>query len=65
MSKIIRPKNGRWIYGVFKGLENAGIGTAVGWRIVFFFSCLFSFGIPAIIYFSLVIIFPHEESNDK
>ena len=36
MSKIIRPKSGRWLYGVFEGLESAGIGTAKGWRIIFF-----------------------------
>ena len=35
MSKIIRPKNGRWLYGVFKGLELSGIGKANVWRIVF------------------------------
>ena len=49
MSKIIRPQTGRWVYGVFKGLESAGFGTATGWRIVFLIACCFSFGIPAII----------------
>tara|TARA_B100000965_G_scaffold305074_1_gene263887 strand:- start:275 stop:472 length:198 start_codon:yes stop_codon:yes gene_type:complete len=65
MSKIIRPKTGRWIYGVFKGLELAGIGTARGWRIVFIIACCFSFGIPALIYFSLAIILPYEKANKK
>ena len=50
MSKIIRPKNGRWLYGVFKGLELSGIGKANGWRIVFLIACCFSFGIRAFIY---------------
>ena len=61
MSKIIRPKNGRWLYGVFKGLELSGIGKANGWRIVFLIACCFSFGIPVLIYFASVIILPHEK----
>ena len=61
MSMIIRPKNGRWLYGVFKGLESSGIGKANGWRIVFLIACCFSFGIPVLIYFALVIILPHEK----
>jgi len=61
MSKIIRPKNGRWLYGVFKGLELSGIGKANGWRIVFLIACCFSFGIPVLIYFALAIILPHEK----
>ena len=65
MSKIIRPQTDRWVYGVFKGLESAGIGTATGWRIVFLIACCFSFGIPAIIYFALAIIFPYEKLNKK
>ena len=65
MSKIIRPQSGRWVYGVFKGLESAGIGTATGWRIVFLIACCFSFGLPAIIYFALAIIFPYEKLNKK
>ena len=65
MSKIIRPKSGRWLYGVFKGLESAGIGTANGWRFVFIIACCFSFGIPALIYFALAIILPYEKLNQK
>ena len=65
MSKIIRPQNGRWMYGVFKGLESAGIGTATGWRIVFLIACCFSFGRPAIIYFALAIILPFQKLNKK
>ena len=61
MSMIIRPKNGRWLYGVFKGLELSGIGKANGWRIVFLIACCFSFGIPVLIYFALAIILPHEK----
>ena len=63
MSKIIRPQTGRWVFGVFKGLESAGIGTASGWRIFFIIACCFSFGIPAILYFACAIIFPYEKSN--
>ena len=65
MSKIVRPKTGRWIYGVFKGLELAGIGTATMWRIVFIIACCVSFGIPALIYFVLAIILPYEKVNKK
>ena len=65
MSKNIRPQNGRRRYGVFKGLESAGIGTATGWRIVFLIACCFSFGITAIIYFALAIILPYEKLNKK
>tara|TARA_Y100001970_G_scaffold291386_1_gene428344 strand:+ start:5274 stop:5471 length:198 start_codon:yes stop_codon:yes gene_type:complete len=65
MSKIIRPKSGRWFYGVFKGLELAGIGTANGWRIVFLIACCFSFGIPALIYVALAIILPYEKLNKQ
>ena len=65
MSKIIRPQTGRWVYGVFKGLELAGIGNATGWRIVFLIACCFSFGTPAIIYFALAIILPYEKLNKK
>lgn len=61
MSKIIRPKSGRWLYGVFKGLEKSGIGKANGWRFVFIIACCFSFGIPAIIYLALAIILPSEK----
>ena len=61
MSKIIRPKNGRWFYGVFKGLELSGIGKANGWRIVFIIASCFSFGMPVLIYFALAIILPHEK----
>ena len=61
MSKIIRPQNGRWLYGVFKGLELSGIGKANGWRIVFLIACCFSFGIPVLIYFASAIILPHEK----
>ena len=65
MSKIIRPISGRWFYGVFKGLELAGIGTANGWRIVFLIACCFSFGIPALIYVALAIILPYEKLNKQ
>ena len=65
MTKIIRPHTARWVYGVFKGLESAGIGTASGWRIVFLIACCFSFGIPSIIYFACAIILPYEKSNKK
>jgi len=61
MQKIIRPKSGRWLYGVFKGLELSGIGKANGWRVVFLIACCFSFGIPLLIYFALAIILPHEK----
>ena len=63
MSKIIRPKKGRWLYGVFKGLELSGIGKANGWRIVCLIACCFGFGIPALIYFALAIILPHEKNK--
>ena len=65
MSKIIRPKKGRWLFGVFKGLEHAGFGTAFGWRIVFLIACCFGFGIPALIYFALVVILPKEQLIKK
>ena len=65
MSKIIRPQSDRWLYGVFKGLELAGIGTAKGWRIVFLITCCFSFGIPAVIYCALAISLPYEKLNKK
>ena len=65
MSKIVRPQTGRWSFGVFKGLELAGIGTATGWRIVFLIACCFSFGIPAIIYCAAAIILPYEKLNKK
>ena len=61
MTKIILPKSGRWLYGVFKGLELSGIGKANGGRIVFSIDSCFSFGIPFLIYFALMIILPHEK----
>ena len=61
MSKIIRPQNDRWLWGVFKGLELAGIGTAKRWRFIFIIACCFSFGIPAVIYLALAIILPSEK----
>lgn len=65
MSKTVRRQSGKWLYGVFKGLESAGIGTANGWRIVFLIASCLSFGIPALIYFALAIILPYEKSRKK
>ena len=61
MSQIIRPRSGRLLWGVFKGLEKSGIGKANRWRLVFLIACCFSFGIPAIIYLALAIILPSEK----
>ncbi|MDC3072454.1 PspC domain-containing protein [Prochlorococcus sp. AH-716-O10] len=63
MSSIIRAKKGSWFLGVCKGLEKSNRGNVFFWRLVFFISAFFTFGIPILIYLGLAVIFPIEKSE--
>jgi phage shock protein PspC (stress-responsive transcriptional regulator) len=63
MSSIIRTKKGAWFLGVCKGLEKSNRGNVFFWRLVFFISACFTFGIPILIYLGLAVIFPIEKSE--
>ena len=63
-SNIYRVKEGSIFAGACSGLEASGKGTAVMWRLLFFFTGWFSF-LGVIAYVALAIILPEGKSKKK
>ena len=62
MSQIYRVKEGSQLSGVCTGLEVAGKGSAIGWRLMFFFGSLFAV-FPIFIYCGLALVWPMAKTK--
>lgn len=56
-----RAKRGGMIFGICKGLENSGRGSAGMWRIILSLVSFFLTGIPIIVYIIAGLVLPVEE----
>tara|TARA_Y100001968_G_scaffold299148_1_gene309553 strand:- start:15 stop:218 length:204 start_codon:yes stop_codon:yes gene_type:complete len=63
MAKLALVKKGKIFFGVCKGLEASGKGSALIWRIIFVVTALFSFGIPFIVYIGMAMFLPVAEDK--
>ena len=57
-----RAKRGGVIFGICKGLENSGRGSAGMWRVILSLVSFFLTGIPVIIYIIAGLVLPVEDS---
>ncbi len=57
-----RAKRGGVIFGICKGLENSGRGSAVMWRVILSLVSFFLTGIPIIIYIIAGLAIPVDDN---
>ena len=57
-----RAKRGGVIFGICKGLENAGRGSAGMWRVILSLVSFFLTGIPIIVYIIAGLVLPVEDN---
>ena len=57
-----RAKRGGMVFGICKGLENSGRGSAVMWRVILSLVSFFLTGIPIIIYIIAGLVLPVEDN---
>ena len=62
LNSFRRAKRGGIIFGICKGLENSGRGSAVSYRVMLILVSLFLTGLPIIIYIIVGIIVPVEDN---
>ena len=62
LNSFRRAKRGGIIFGICKGLENSGRGSAVTYRVMLSLVSLFLTGLPIIIYIIVGIIVPVDDN---
>ena len=63
MAKLSLVKKGKIFFGVCKGLEVSGKGSALIWRIIFVVTALLSFEVPFIVYIGMAMFLPVAEDK--